>query len=1011
MIPTYPKTNSRLNGLREAVVSPSTASLHWDSEVFVLRGDDRDDLRRRTLALADYLAANPKTEAKDLASTLNSSLASGGSRLAVVAASCAELHSRLTRLAERLADPRCRQIKDSRGSYFFEEPLHQRGKLALLFPGEGSQYLNMLSDLLPHFPEVREHFTRCDRLSLCAGRFEEPIGRRIFVPTSLSESERAAAEKELWRLGNAVSSILISEWALYLLLCELGLRPDVFGGHSAGEFSALLAAGCVEPDDFFIEQLFGLAHVLQSQEDDGSLAEIALLAVAAGRGVVTEILGNDAGVFVAMDNCPHQTVVACSPVAAIAAQDRLIGRGIVCERLPFRRPYHTPLFEPFLGPIAAMYQRLCIRSPRLPLYSCTTGQLFPTDAEAIRRLAVAHWAAPVEFIRLAESMYADGVRLFVECGPRGNLTSFLQDILRGKPCEAIAVNLSQRSGLTQLNHLVALLAAHHVPLRFEHLYHRRKPRRIVWEASGGRQPPVSSQRGADVPRSPRAVVVQQYLSTMEQFLDLERETMAQFLARRTNVPHIPASVRPLLGDIVRHEPGRELILRRRMDVNEDLYAGDHTLGGRDASTIDPTQHGLPFMPMAFSLEMMAEAAAFLLPGRLVVGLKRVRLQRWIPFDDEPIVLELSARVRSEAPDDVAIEIRDWGNAVRPGNVEVPAVVGTVQMGTHYPEPPSPEAFPLTNEKPCVFTPQQMYAGERRLFHGPLFEALDSTDRQGDEGIEGHLRTLPHSGLFRSTPQPDLLLDPLLIDASTHLLGSWHLSQPDRRGRTVLPYELGSVTLYGPRPATGTRVKCRVRIENSSARQVGHRIDLLGADGALWCRIAPAEYWRFYWPLEYVDFFRYKEQYLLAKDWPIAGDATIRCVRLDPPSDLCQPVHRAALARVTLSRAEWSIFRLLKGSEQQIIDWLFGRIAAKDAIRALWFEHHGQRLFPADIELEVRPDGTATARPRGGAFSEDLPRVAFAAIQGTCAAAAAFGRDIHLDLQCHNGEPTLTVALR
>ncbi|HEY7158113.1 MAG TPA: acyltransferase domain-containing protein, partial [Gemmataceae bacterium] len=485
---------NRLNGCREEVFSPSAASFRWESEVFILRGADRDELRRRVQALADFLTHTPAVELKNLAFTLNTTLAPGGSRLAIVAESTADLQARLGGASERLADPRCRQIKDSRGCYYFGEPLGPHGKLAVLFPGEGSQYLNMLADLMPHFPEVREHFARCDRLSLDAGRRAEPISRRIFVPESLSDAERTVAEKELWRLGNAVSSILISEWALYLLLSELGLRPDIVGGHSAGEFSALLAAGCVEPDDFFIKQLFELSCVLQDQEDDGSLVEVSLLAVAAGRDVVTGALGSEAGV-VAMDNCPHQTVVACSPGEATAARERLSARGIVCERLPFRRPYHTPLFEPFLGPIAAMYQRLTVQSPRLPLYSCTTGQPFPPNADAIRRLAVAHWASPVEFIRLVETMHADGVRLFVECGPRGNLTSFVQDILRRRPFEAVAVNLAQRSGLTQLNHLAALLAAHHVPLRFEHFYGRRNPQLVAWEASGV----------ASAPREPRRV--------------------------------------------------------------------------------------------------------------------------------------------------------------------------------------------------------------------------------------------------------------------------------------------------------------------------------------------------------------------------------------------------------------------------------------------------------------------------------------------------------------------------
>ena len=91
-------------------------------------------------------------------------------------------------------------------------------------------------------------------------------------------------------------------------------------------------------------------------------------------------------------------------------------------------------------------------------------------------------------------------------------------------------------------------------------------------------------------------------------------------------------------------------------------------------------------------------------------------------------------------------------------------------------------------------------------------------------------------------------------------------------------------------------------------------------------------------------------------------------------------------------------------------WLFGRIAAKDAIRALWFERHGQRLFPADIELSAGEDGRAAARHRGGALVEELPRVAFASVPGTSAAAAAFGRDVHLTLQRRDGDWTAAVAL-
>ena len=76
---------------------------------------------------------------------------------------------------------------------------------------------------------------------------------------------------------------------------------------------------------------------------------------------------------------------------------------------------------------------------------------------------------------MIETMYADGVRLFVEAGPRGNLSAFVEDILRGKPFAAIPANVPRKSGPTQINHLVAQLVAHHVPVNLGHLYAGRIP--------------------------------------------------------------------------------------------------------------------------------------------------------------------------------------------------------------------------------------------------------------------------------------------------------------------------------------------------------------------------------------------------------------------------------------------------------------------------------------------------------------------------------------------------------
>ena len=197
-----------------------------------------------------------------------------------------------------------------------------------------------------------------------------------------------------------------------------------------------------------------------------------------------------------MDNCPHQCV-AVGPTPQVAAVERaLTEKGVISERLPFKRPYHTPLFEPYMGAFRELFADVPFEPPHTPVYCCSTGELFPADPDAIRQLTVNHWVTPVEFTRMIETMHADGVRLFVECGPRGNLSAFVEDILRGKPFAAIPANVPRKSGPTQVNHMVAQLVAHGVDLNLRYLYEGRV---------GAEAPDPEGRRGENAELSPAAL--------------------------------------------------------------------------------------------------------------------------------------------------------------------------------------------------------------------------------------------------------------------------------------------------------------------------------------------------------------------------------------------------------------------------------------------------------------------------------------------------------------------------
>jgi malonyl CoA-acyl carrier protein transacylase/phosphopantetheinyl transferase len=387
-------------------------------------------------------------------------------RLGLVVESVEDLIARLDAVANRLADLSCQSIRDGRGTYYWERPLGRSGGVAFLFPGEGSQYPGMLADLCPHFPEVRALFDTSDRLAIESGAVVGP-SEALFG---------ASDDPAIWEMGTAVNVLLSAQWAIYQLLLKLGLRPSVVLGHSSGEFLALAAAGSLRVDHGLESRFGDLGAVFERLDPQGKVAPARLLGAATSRDLAEAAIGELAGtVSVAVDNCPHQVVLA-GPVEAVeAVASRLRAKGVMVEDLPMTRAYHTPAFAPMIGPLRDFFDAIELVAPTIPLYSCCSAGRVPDDPAEVRRLALAQWTRPVEFRRTVEALHADGLRVFIDVGARGNLAGFVEDTLRGKPAFAVAANLPRRPGLTQLNHLVASLFAQGVPLTPDIMFARRRP--------------------------------------------------------------------------------------------------------------------------------------------------------------------------------------------------------------------------------------------------------------------------------------------------------------------------------------------------------------------------------------------------------------------------------------------------------------------------------------------------------------------------------------------------------
>jgi len=459
----------------------------FPAELFLFTAPARASLLDRVGEVEAYLGRPRPAPLHDLAFTVSRSYEPGLECLAVIASSHDDLRAKLARARQGLADAGCRRIDDKDGIHYTAERLG--GKLAFLFPGENAQYVNMLGELCLSFPEIRNAFDEADAACIGAGDGFLPSALNFPLPGS---NGTAAAEDEIAQWEKAVVLVHTANSAMSRLLASLGLRPDAVLGHSFGELSALEMAGVLRPgegEDRIRYARHAYLH-LRDLSRERDLPTGRLLAVGGiERDQVDALLARfPEALRVAMENCPHQYVLCASgpdmeDVIAEAAKS-LSAEGAICSLLPIRRPYHTSFFEPAFPLEKAYYEEVGVHPPEIEVYSCATTEPFPAEPEAVVETAARHWMSSVRFQKTIEKMHERGFRTFVDVGPRGNLSAFVGDILRGKPHLTVALNRPQRSEVLQLLKGLAVLAAQGVPLRVHPLHERWGSRVVDLEPPG-----------------------------------------------------------------------------------------------------------------------------------------------------------------------------------------------------------------------------------------------------------------------------------------------------------------------------------------------------------------------------------------------------------------------------------------------------------------------------------------------------------------------------------------------
>ena len=209
-----------------------------------------------------------------------------------------------------------------------------------------------------------------------------------------------------------------------------GFRPDMVGGHSLGEFSALVAAGALTFEDG-LRLVYARAMAMQKccEAQPGGMAAVLRLDDETIERICAEVSADGDGVVVPANyNCPGQLVISGNKDKVQKACDKLLEAGARRALiLPVGGAFHSPLMQGAKDELQAAIEATEFHEPKCSVYQNVDGKAH-TDADEIKKNLIAQLTASVRWTQEVQSMIAAGATEFVECGPGQALTGMIGKI-------------------------------------------------------------------------------------------------------------------------------------------------------------------------------------------------------------------------------------------------------------------------------------------------------------------------------------------------------------------------------------------------------------------------------------------------------------------------------------------------------------------------------------------------------------------------------------------------------
>ncbi|HEY9804634.1 MAG TPA: acyl carrier protein [Leptolyngbyaceae cyanobacterium] len=358
----------------------------------------------------EYIESHPERSLEDICYTANTGRSHFPHRLAIIADHKQELADKLSKI---IAEQEVNQVFFSQNSGDSISP-----KIAFLFTGQGSQYINMGRQLYETQTVFRQTIDKCDRI---LQSYLEKSLLDILYPEDNQQLNKSLIDQTAY----TQPALFAIEYALAQLWQSWGIKPDVVMGHSVGEYVAATIAEVFSLEDG-LKLIAHRGRLMQSLPDGGEM-----LAVMATEEKVNQLIAQyREKVAIAAINGPFSIVISGAGEVISTIRDSLNAEEIKTHQLQVSHAFHSPLMEPMLAEFEAVANTITYNQPQISLISNISGTKAQENI-ATANYWVNHVRQPVHFAQSMEVLHQEGYEIFLEIGPKPILLGMGRECLIG----------------------------------------------------------------------------------------------------------------------------------------------------------------------------------------------------------------------------------------------------------------------------------------------------------------------------------------------------------------------------------------------------------------------------------------------------------------------------------------------------------------------------------------------------------------------------------------------------